>query len=225
MTRCPAHTGRRLLPRPPVPSPEPAAPNSQPAPVQLRRWQKASLTTWTAIAVLIVGVVGAAVMDAREPGGSEKVVVATGALSAFTAVTASDVRIRRVPRGVVPAGAVRSPGDVRGHYLLRQLGAGQVVVHGVVGPAAPSPGLVVVPLPVDNDSSAGIAAGSYVDVLLAPTGQGGTVAVLQRAYVVGQRITASGHVVFLAVPRDSEWAIGAVAGRGEVILARIPRGT
>ncbi len=184
---------------------------------------------WTAIAVLILGVLGAGVLGVRvrigRPSGSENVVVVTGGLPAFTVVSASDVRTRKVSRSAVPAGAVRSPGAVRGHYVLQQLDVGQVVVRSAVGPPSPCPEMVVIPLPVDNESSAGIRGGTYVDVLLAPTGQGGTVVVLRRVLVIEQRTTASGHVVFLAVPRDSERAIGAVAGRGQVILARVPGGT
>lgn len=112
-----------------------------------------------------------------------------------------------------------------GHYVLRQCGAGQVVVHSSVGPPAPQPPMAVIPLPVGSASSAGIRAGTYVDALLAPTGPGGAVVVLRRVLVIEQLTTASGHVVYLAVPRDSERAIGTVAGRGQVILARVPGGT
>lgn len=66
---------------------------------------------WTAIAVLVVGGLAAIILDAYGPGarpsGSEMVVVATGGLPALSVVSAGDVRLEKVARAGVPAGAVR----------------------------------------------------------------------------------------------------------------------
>ena len=202
---------------------------SPPLPAQLKRWQQVSLTTWTVVAVVILGVLGAGVLRVHDlvarPDGTEKVVVVTkGSLPAFSELSGNDVQLKNLRRSAVPAGAMRSLNAVRGHYVLRKLGEGQVVVRTVVGPPAPSGHKVVIALPVDKATSAGIRAGAYVDVLLAPTGNGRAVIVLRRVLVIERQPTALGNIVFLAVPRKRELAIGAVAGRGKVILARVPDG-
>lgn len=146
--------------------------------------------------------------------------MATHDLSAFHAVSASDVSLRQIARSAIPRGAMRSLAAVRGHYVLRSLDGGEVVVQGAVGPPAAAAGMAVVPLPVGNDISAWIRTGALVDLLLAPTGQRGKAVVIPRVEVVDdQKAAIGGHIVFLAVPRSQEIAIAQVAGRGQVILA------
>jgi hypothetical protein len=120
---------------------------------------------------------------------------------------------------------MRSLTAVRRHYALKSVGSGEVLTQKAVGPSAAATGMVVIPLPVDTDTSAWIHAGDLVDLLLAPTGQGGRTAVIPRVEVVDERMTATGgHLVFLAVARNQEPAIAQVAGRGQAILAEVTSG-
>ncbi|MCW2907373.1 MAG: hypothetical protein JWL68_2162 [Actinomycetia bacterium] len=187
-----------------------------------RAWPRISLTMCTAVAVFVAGAAGGTWLGI-DGARTERVVVVTRDLSGFRAVSAADVTLRKMARSAVPPGAMRSLGSVRGHYVLRPLHAGQIVVQHAVGPPAAAPGLVVVPLSVGNDSAAWIRDGALVDLLLAPTGPGGRAVVIRQVLVVDQRKTAAGgHLVFVAVPRDRECAIARVAGRGRAILAEVP---
>ena len=188
-----------------------------------RRSRRLSLAMWTAIAVFVAGSLGAIALGIYR-AGSERVVVATHDLPAFHAVSAGDVSLREVARSAIPRGAVRSLAAIRDHYVLKSLDDGEVMAQSAVGPPTTAAGMVVGPLPVGNDNSAWIRTGALVDLLLAPTGQGGSAVVIPRVEVVDERKTAAGgHLVFLAVPRGREYASAQVAGRGQVILA-VPSG-
>ena len=181
-----------------------------------------SLTLWTVAAALVVGTAGAIWLGTRSTG-SERVVVTVRALAPFHTVGASDVNVREVPRSAIPPGAIRSPAAVRGHYVLRSLGAGKVVVKQAVGPPEAAADRVVVPLPVTGGSAAGIRNGALVDVLIAPQGEHGRAVVMRRVLVVDQqKTTAGGSLVFLAIPRHRERKLASVAGRGLTILVDVP---
>ena len=183
-----------------------------------------SLTTWTVVAFLVAGSAGAIWLGIH-PAGSERVVVTTRAQAAFHTVAASDMKLREVPRSAIPPGAIRSLASVQGHYVLRPLGTGQVVVQQAVGPPATAPCQVVVPLPVDSASSARIHRGALVNLLIAPREQHGRAVVMRRVLVVDeQKATGGGLRVFLAVPRHRERAIALAAGRGLAILVAPPSG-
>ena len=188
-----------------------------------RGLQRISLTMWTAVAVFVAGsLVGISL--GIYGMGSERVVVARHDLSAFHAVSASDVSLREVARSAIPRGAIRSLGAARNHYILQSIDSGEVLVQGDVGPPAAAARMVVVPLPVGNDSFAGIRIGALVNLLLAPTGPHGRAVVIPRVEVVDERKTgAGGQLVFLAVPPGRQCAIAQVAGRGQAILA-VPSG-
>lgn len=190
----------------------------------LRRWRRVSLATWLAIAVVVAGALGAISLGFYDTG-TEPVVVAAGDLPAFRAVSASDVTLREVARSAVPAGAVRSLTAIRGHYLLQPLDSEAAVTQGAVGPPAASPGTVVVPLRVGDDSPA-VRPGELVDLLLTPTGQGGAAVVIGRVEVVDEvKSSVGGELAYLAVPRDRESVIAQVAGRGQAVLAALPGST
>lgn len=130
-----------------------------------------------------------------------------------------------MPPSAIPRGALRSISAVRGHYVLLPVHTGQVVVRQAVGPPATAAGLVVVPLPAANDSSARIRKGDLVDVLIAPRKQSGRAIVMRRVLVVDEQQTPAGdHLVYIAVPRHRERAIALAAGRGLTILAEVPNG-
>jgi hypothetical protein len=188
-----------------------------------RGMRRLSLTMWVAIVVFIAGCLGGISLGIYGTG-PESVVMVTHDLPAYRAISASDVSLRQVASSAIPPGAMRSLAAVRGHYLPKSLNDGEVVVQDAVGPPAAAAGTVVVPLPVGNDSSAWIGAGALVDLLLAPSGQGGSAVVIPRVEVVDDQKTATGgHLVFLAVPRDQEAAIAQVTGRGQAVLA-VPSG-
>jgi hypothetical protein len=180
--------------------------------------RRISLTLWAAIAVFILGALGGIPLGIHD-AGSQSILTAAHELPAFHVVSASDVSLRQVPRSAVPPGAVRSLDGVRGHYLLKSLNGGAIVVQDAVGPPAVAADTVVVPLPVSNDNSAWIHTGALVDVLLAPAGQGGRALVIPRAEVVDDTTPASGgHLIFLAIPRDREADIAQVVGRAQEFL-------
>jgi Flp pilus assembly protein CpaB len=184
--------------------------------------RRMSLTTWTVVAVFIAGSAGAIWLGTHHRPGSERVVVTTRALPAFHTVAAGDVKVREIPRSAIPPGAMRSLAAVQGHYVLRPVGTGQAVAQQAIGPPVAA-GRVVVPLPVDSDSSASIHKGALIDVLIAPRGQHGRALVMRRVLVVDeQKTTTGGHVVFLAVPRHRERTIALAAGRGLAILVEVP---
>jgi Flp pilus assembly protein CpaB len=190
-----------------------------------RNWRQISLTMWAALAVFVAGALGGISLGIYGTG-SESVVVATHDLPAYHAVSASDVSLRKMAGSAIPRGAIGSLAAVLGHYLLTSLDGGEVVVQDAVGPpaAVAAAGMVVVPLPVANDSSAWVRKGALVDLLLAPAGQGGSAVVIPRVEVVDDQKTATGgHLVFFAVPRGQETAIAQVTGRGQAVLA-VPSG-
>jgi Flp pilus assembly protein CpaB len=188
-----------------------------------RTLPRPSLTMLTVVAVLIAGFLGAGWLDMHR-AASERVVVLTRGLAAFQPVSAGEVSLRAMPPSAIPHGALRSLGAVRGHYVLQPVHTGQVVVRQAVGPPATATGLVVVPLPAANDSSARIRKGDLVDVLIAPRKQSGRAVVMRRVLVVDEQQTPAGdHLVYIAVPRHRERAIALAAGRGLTILAEVPK--
>lgn len=146
-------------------------------------------------------------------------VVAVRELRTGEVLRSDDVRLERLPAGVLPSGAVSSTDEVTGRTLARTVPAGAVLTAGDAadgGPAADLPeGLVAFPLPLTDTTV--LSPGQRIDLV---AGDGGG---------AGSRL-ASGALV-LAVEDGSAWVavqrdeapVLAGAGRwGEVVPVVLP---
>jgi hypothetical protein len=177
-----------------------------------------SVTAAVVALALVAGAAGAVWLDARR-SAEEDVVVATRDVDGFGVISA--VELRSVPRRDVPRDAVTSVADARDRYALDAVAAGDVLTGGDVGPRVTGRAeKVVLGLPLDAESSAELAGGQFVDVLIAPSVATVRPVVLRRVLVVDVRGTGDDdRVAFVAVPRVREREIAGAAARGKVLVA------
>jgi Flp pilus assembly protein CpaB len=174
---------------------------------------------WLRRAVAGVLVIGAAVLAVRGPDStadSRAVLVAARDVAPGTALSASDVRVRRWPSELVPPDALSSLDQVAGRVLAGAAGAGEPLTsHRLAGPdlARRSGGRadgVSVPIRLADGDVAGLLnPGQKVDVV-----------------TVGSRadqpaMLASGAVVLTVLPDHGKIA----GGRGRLVLVSVPAAT
>jgi Flp pilus assembly protein CpaB len=173
--------------------------------------------TLAAAAVLI----GAATSSALSSPWGEPVpaVVAVRELPVGDVVRPDDVRVARLPEGVLPVEPVRDPDDVTGRTLTRSVPAGAVLTAGDVadgGPAAHLPdGLVAFPLPLSDTGV--LSPGQRVD-LVAGDGGGSGSRLASGALVL---VVEDGSA-WVAVQREEAPALAAAGRWGEVVPVLLP---
>lgn len=161
-------------------------------------------------------------------GRTEQVLVAARGVQAGTRLSVSDVRVRDVPEGSIPPGALTSPEDIANHYALFQLVEGETLMAAKVSDIPPGsrlaplipPGHVAISVAVSDVISTGgfIAPGDRVDVLGIVTDDAGDSAeiVLQdiavlavSADVIGEDTTAQrdGRGTVAANPRSLDTTV------------------
>jgi pilus assembly protein CpaB len=133
-------------------------------------------------ALLAAGLAAAAVAAslgvlAPEAAAASAVLTASRDLPAGTALTAADLRIRALPRALVPDRALTAAGEAVGRVLAAPLRRGELLTDvrlaGAALLAAGPAGLVAAPVRVaDAASAALVVAGDHVDVLATATTPG-----------------------------------------------------
>jgi Flp pilus assembly protein CpaB len=205
--------------------------------VRLRVLSRSPLTYWVAVGGLalvttlaISGLLGRARVEAARYGSPRPVLVATRDLSAGTELKGSDVEVRSLPSGLVPADAVGDAGQARGRVVVTAVYEGQALVRrqlapwGLTGAAALLPpgkrGISVAAGP----AAAKLSKGDTVDVLAtfdpatpAAAGKDPTFPVAVAAAV----IDVGGEAVTIAVdPEEAKRVAFAVAhGAVTVVLS------
>jgi Flp pilus assembly protein CpaB len=154
-------------------------------------------------------------------GRSSSVVVATRSVPLGGEVRAGDVRVVRMPRSLMPPGAVRSLSAAVGRWALAELSTGEVVLRrrlapdGVRGLAALVPeGWRAVAVPMDQ-AGVRVDVGDVVDVLATFDTVEPAAPVVSGALVVDVREDA----VTVAAPFDATTRLAAALTHGTVTLA------
>ncbi|MFC4553999.1 Flp pilus assembly protein CpaB [Georgenia faecalis] len=220
-----------------------------PVPPSQRRWRRVRRRAWLSRHVLLAVALAAGawvvVGELRPPAPpTEQALVLARDVPAGTTLTASDLTVRRVAPGQVPAGALRSAAGVEGTTLAVGLPAGFWLSRSVlVGPGlsdgAP-PGTVVVPVRLADAAVAQLLRpGDRVDLLAATSDAAGSPGaaqvVAERALVLAQQAPAaaggllgtsevSAPLVFVALaPERVTEVVGASAWAPlRVVLAGAP---
>lgn len=180
-------------------------------------WSAAALVA-VVCALTVGGLTARAEQAAARYGGLRPVVVAIRPLAVGDEVAAADVRVERVPRAFVPAGALTAAPV--GRTVVAPLYPGETVLaerlapdglHGVA--ALMPPGTLAMAVPT-GPSALRLAIGDTVDVL-ATAGDGATRVVAGDAQVVDAR----GATVTVAVGRGEAPAVATALTQATVTLA------
>lgn len=191
-------------------------------------WHRRKLALVAAVAAVITGISAARPPDPPSVG----VVRATHQLAAGTTLSASDLRVDKIPRTAAPQSPVTDPERVIGTALNSPVAGGQVLTELAVGtPRASGPGMVVAPLRLtDADMAALVRLGDRVDVIAATDSGAKARVVASRVLVVGLPVAAgdgalaggngSGALILVEVDLPTATALNdtAAAGRLSIVL-------
>lgn len=162
---------------------------------------------------LVVGAVVLAIKDPQAEGRSQTVLVTARDVTPGSALSASDIQVRRWPVDLVPMNALHSVDQATGRVLAGAAGAGELLTsHRLAGPelarrARGRADAVSVPIRLADADIAGLLSpGQKVDVI-----------------TVGSRsdqptILASGAIVLTVLPDQGKIA----GGRGRLVLIAVP---
>jgi Flp pilus assembly protein CpaB len=176
-------------------------------------WRRVVLIRRVVAGGLVVGAVVLAIRDPQTEGRSQTVLVTARDVAPGSALSASDIQVRRWPADLVPKNALHSVDQATGRVLAGAAGAGELLTsHRLAGPelarrARGRADAVSVPIRlVDADIAGLLNPGQKVDVI-----------------TVGSRsdqptILASGAIVLTVLPDQSKIA----AGRGRLVLIAVP---
>lgn len=200
-----------------------------PLPAPLRR--RLRLIAWRArrpLAALCAGLAAVLAVQLARPADppATAVPVAARALAPGTALTAEDVAVTQVPRGLLPLTEVGTVADLVGRRLAVPVPGGLPLVPGLLvdESATGPPGSVVVPVRfADAGVAAVLAPGMRVDVVAAPVVEGGDARrVAQGAVVLAPPTDGTGAGADGATGGGGDGADGAGAGGAPVLLAVTP---
>jgi Flp pilus assembly protein CpaB len=194
-------------------------------------WRRGALLRRAAAGLLATLALVLALTPARDAGTA--VVVAARDLASGTALVDSDLAVARWPAALVPAGALRAPGDAAGRVLAGAARAGEPLTDvRLAGPALPGrpdgpagQASVAVRLS-DPDVARLLGPGSRVDVVTSgPEGEGPVVLAANAAVVTvlaaepeppGQG--SRGRLVLVALPRADAARVAAAALTAQVAV-------
>ncbi|MDR2565829.1 MAG: SAF domain-containing protein [Bifidobacteriaceae bacterium] len=164
---------------------------------------RARWAIWALFAALLVRIALPGIVSAAT--GGELAVVLARNIAAGSELTAADVRLARIPAGVLPANALDEIDQAVGGRVVIDLPSGMVLVEGLLGEASAvegiPAGLVAVALRLNDPGLADVlAAGDRIDVMAsAGASASGSIAPAQRLAtaalvldVPGRRATESG---------------------------------
>ncbi|WP_425956063.1 SAF domain-containing protein [Xylanimonas sp. McL0601] len=160
----------------------PTDPRSPRALARRRRARAARRWLWRARHVVVAVCCGVAAISAVQalrpaPPPVRDVVVSTHRLAAGVEVRRTDLEVRSVPAGLVPADVVADPAEVIGHVPAVPLAAGlplsaELLAGGAVAALAPA-GTVVVPVRLDAATADLLRPGDRVDLVSTASGASG----------------------------------------------------
>jgi pilus assembly protein CpaB len=191
------------------------------------------------LAVCCLVLAGAAALGARHSGDTPRaghpVLVAARDLAAGARLSAADVRVRRWPDDLRPAGAFSSGAAVAGRRLAGALRAGEAITETrLSGPGLAtglSPTTRAVPVQVTGGAAGLLHPGEFVDLLVSDPPEAADVAspaahlLAEAVPVLAVTPTASGADSFgivVAVDAVTALKVAAVSGRTLVATLRHP---
>lgn len=176
-------------------------------------WRRVVLIRRVVAGVLVAGALVLAIRGQDGAVGSQAVLVAVRDVAPGSALSASDVQVRRWPAALVPENALNSVDQVAGRVLAGAAGAGEPITsHRLAGPelarrARGRADAVSVPIRLADADIAGLLGpGQKVDVI-----------------TVGNRadqpsVLASAAIVLTVLPDHGKTA----GGRGRLVLVSVP---
>lgn len=208
------------------------SPPHHPSPPRLarlrRRWRGFLVLHRRWLVALAVGVAVLAGLDAVDPAPppTTPVVVAAEDLSGGQVLSADDLAVRRMPAGLLPAGAEADVGALTGRTLSAPVRAGEVITdRRVLGPGLlqAHPGSVAVPVRLpDAEVGRLLRVGDVVD-LVATSARGPSTTVADAVPVLAlpapaapARSLGAGALVVVAVPEERALAVSRAAAAGVV---------
>ena len=180
-----------------------------------------------AAALAVLALVLALRPNAASTGSTEPIVVAGHDLAPGSTLTAADLALRRMPRDLLPAGAVKSLRAAAGHVLGGALRAGEPITNVRLvdtGLAGEAPGSSAVPVRLADPGVADLLhPGVRVDVVTMDPNQTDDPLLASGAIVLTVRDADSalgqhGRLVVLALPEQVATRVAAVSLRQPVTV-------
>jgi Flp pilus assembly protein CpaB len=203
--------------------------------IALRRsaalWWIATITLGVITTMVVSTAVGTATRAAAAWGQEREVWVVQRSLEAGDVIAASAVRRTRVPRGVVPEGALNGASSPIGEATRVALARGEVVLtarlagrgaHGVAAMVAP--GYRAVALPFDDQTPA-VRVGDRVDVFATFDVESSDAAPSFPVASDAEVLAVAARAVTVAVDADDAARVAFALARGAIAIAlRPPQG-